>query len=76
MNRSTMQLNLDMLHEGDLLNLLNGLKAQTAPFIVRECEMKRPVGAKINATNVVANLSAACEIDWLTLRDPLLTKDL
>ncbi len=76
MNRSTMKLDLDMLHEGDLINLLNGLKEQTTPFIVRDCEMTRPIGAAINTKKVVANLSASCEIDWLTLRDPQLARDL
>jgi hypothetical protein len=76
MNRSTMKLDLDMLHEGDLINLLNGLKEQTTPFIVRDCEMTRPIGAAINTKKVVANLSASCEIDWLTLRDPQLARGL
>jgi len=73
LHRSIMKLNLDMLHEGDILNLLDGLHEQTTPFIVRECEIKRPVGAVVNAKNMVPNMQANCEIDWLTLRDPQLT---
>lgn len=73
LHRSVMKLNLDMLHEGDLLTLLDGLQEQSTPFIVRECEISRPVGASINVRAVSANLKAACEIDWLTLRDPQLT---
>jgi hypothetical protein len=65
-----------MLHEGDLLALLDGLHEQTTPFIVRECEIKRPVGAVVNAKNMVSNMQANCEIDWLTLRDPQLTSTL
>ena len=76
LHRSVMKLNLDMLHEGDILTLLDGLQAQSTPFIVRECEISRPIGAIINVKNVSANLKAACEIDWLTLRDPQLTNDL
>lgn len=72
LHRSTMKLNLDMLHEGDLINLLDGLHEQTSPFIVRECEISRPVGALVNSKNLVSNLKASCEIDWLTLRDPQL----
>ena len=68
-----MKLNLDMLHEGDLLTLLDGLQEQTTPFIVRDCEITRPIGTEINTKNIVANLKAVCEIDWLTLRDPQLT---
>lgn len=70
LQRSVMKLNLDMLHEGDLLTLLDGLQMQSTPFIVRECEISRPIGAVINTTNVIANLKAVCEIDWLTLHDP------
>jgi hypothetical protein len=73
LNRSVMNLKLDMLHEGDLLELLDGLHEQTTPFIVRDCEIKRPVGAVVNAKNMVPNMQANCEIDWLTLRDPQLS---
>ena len=73
LNRSVMSVKLDMLHEGDILALLDGLHQQTTPFIVRDCEVKRAVGAQINTKDVVANLQAACEIDWLTLRDPQLS---
>lgn len=72
LHRSIMSLKLDMLHEGDLLALLDGLREQTTPYIVRDCEIKRPVGAAVNIKNVAANMQANCEIDWLTLRDPQL----
>ena len=73
LNRSTMKLDMDMLHEGDLLNLLDGLNEQTTPFIVRECEIKRPGGSTVDTKNLTPNLKATCEIDWLTLRDPQLS---
>jgi hypothetical protein len=73
LHRSTMKLELDMLHEVDLLSLLEGLHEQSTPFIVRECEIKRPIGAVVNTRNLTSNLKAVCEIDWLTLRDPQLT---
>ena len=76
LNRSVMKLTLDMLHEGDLINLLDGLHEQAAPFIVRDCEISRPIGAVVNSKNLAANLKANCEIDWLTLRDPQLGKGL
>jgi hypothetical protein len=72
LNRSVMSIKLDMLHEGDILALLDGLHEQTTPFIVRDCEISRPVGAAVNAKNMAANMQAHCEIDWLTLRDPQL----
>ena len=73
LQRSIMKLNLELLHEGDLLNLLEGLNQQSTPYMVRECEITRPSGAIVNSKEVVANLTAVCEIDWLTLRDPQLT---
>ncbi|MFM9834976.1 MAG: hypothetical protein ACKVOA_02615 [Methylophilaceae bacterium] len=76
LHRSTMKLNLDMLHEGDLINLLDGLHEQSTPYIVRDCEISRPVGAQVNTRNLTSNLKATCEIDWLTLRDPQLSGSL
>ena len=73
LNRSIMNLKLDMLHEGDMLAIIDGLKEQTTPFLVRDCEIKRPIGALVNVKNVAANMQASCEIDWLTLRDPQLS---
>ncbi len=73
LQRSVMSVKLDMLHEGDILALIDGLHEQTTPFIVRDCEISRPVGAKVDTKNVAANMQANCEIDWLTLRDPQLT---
>ena len=74
LNRSVMSLKLDMLHEGDMLAIIDGLNEQTTPFIVRDCEIKRPIGALVNVKNVTANMQASCEIDWLTLRDPQLSQ--
>ena len=73
LQRSTMKLNLELLHENDLLNLLDGLRGQPTPYIVRDCEITRPSGAVINNKEVAANLRAVCEIDWLTIRDPQLS---
>ena len=72
LHRSIMSLKLDMLHEGDLLALLDGLHEQTTPYIVRDCEIKRPISAVVNTKTIAANMQANCEIDWLTLRDPQL----
>lgn len=76
LNRSVMELKLDMLHEGDLINLLKDLHINTPPFLVRDCEITRPIGADINVNQLKANLKARCEIDWVTLRDPELSKHL
>lgn len=69
LHRSIMQLELSMLHEGDLLTLINALKAQqTTPFIVRDCEITRLNVAVSN--NLVPNMRANCELDWFTIREP------
>ena len=70
LQRSTMKIDLDMLHEGDLIHLLSGLENQSSPYIVRDCEISRPLGTVIDSKTMAANLKAVCEIDWLTLRDP------
>ncbi len=75
-NRSVMELRLDMLHEGDLIHLVEDLHQDTPPFMVRECEITRPIGTDINSKKMIANLKAVCEIDWITLRDPELGKGL
>lgn len=69
MHRSVMQLELDMLHEADILNLTQSLAtANTTPFLLRECEIIRTNGAI--SKQLVANMHARCELDWLTLREP------
>lgn len=69
LHRSVMKLELSMLHEGDLLTLLAALDAaQTAPFIVRECEVSRQTDKP--ATKLVPNFLANCELDWLTIHEP------
>jgi len=71
LNRSVMKLELDMLHEGDLLQLTESLSANnTAPFILRDCEITRLTDASALSTQLVANLHAQCDLDWLTLREP------
>lgn len=66
--RSIMKLELPLLHEGDLLVLLDGLKRnQSTPFLVRDCTMERS-GVAVT-TVLVPVASVACEIDWLTLRE-------
>lgn len=68
--RSIMRLELAMLHEGDLLTLLEGLAAQqTTPFIVRQCEMTRQ-NANIG-NSLTPNMQAKCELDWITIHEPI-----
>lgn len=71
LNRSVMKLDLDMLHEGDLLQLTESLNAKdAAPFILRDCEVTRLNAGGALSKQLIANLHAQCELDWLTLREP------
>ena len=71
LNRSVMKLELDMLHEGDLLQLTEALNSQnSAPFILRDCEINRLNSGAQLSNELVANLHVLCELDWLTLREP------
>ncbi len=71
LSRSVMQFELDMLHEGDLLQLTESLnKTSTAMFILRDCEIHRLNEGSALGNQLVANLHAQCELDWLTLREP------
>lgn len=71
LSRSVMKLDLDMLHEGDLLQLTESLNTNnTAPFILRDCEIARLNPAGQISNQLIANLHAQCELDWLTLREP------
>ena len=69
LRRSVMKLELSMLHEGDLITLIEALKAkETTPFILRECEITRSTATI--TSRLAPNLLASCELDWLTIREP------
>jgi len=71
LNRSVMQFELDMLHEGDLLQLTESLsQANVAELILRDCEITRLNENGALSSQLIANLHAQCELDWLTLREP------
>ncbi|MGB4812641.1 MAG: hypothetical protein WBP13_09220 [Methylophilaceae bacterium] len=73
LHRSVMKLDLDMLHEGDILSLVESLSANnTAPFMLRDCEMTRiNQNSELMSKQLIANLHAKCELDWLTLHEPV-----
>lgn len=73
LHRSIMKLDLDMLHEGDILKLTESLAAKgTTPFMLRDCEITRLNTAAV-FNQLIPNLHANCELDWLTLREPTST---
>lgn len=65
-NASTMRIRMKLLHEGDLLNFINDLRARAKAFIkVRGCSVVRiERGTQITD---VAMLNAECQIDWITI---------
>jgi hypothetical protein len=71
LNRSIMTLDLDMLHEEDILQLTEALsKKGKEVFMLRDCEITR-LNAGGNLSNqLTPNLHSKCELDWLTLREP------
>ena len=66
--RSAMHVQLAMLHEGDLLTLLDTLSISQAPFMLRECEITRL--ATHSSDEMAPRFQTRCEIDWLTLHAP------
>ena len=67
--RSVMTLELPMLHEGDILVLLDELRqVQRASFLPRDCIITRNSSLTMPPT-LTASLNASCELDWLSLRE-------
>ncbi len=71
LHRSIMKFDLDMLHEGDILQLTESLRAKNAaPFMLRDCEITRLNAGGASNNQLIANLHALCELDWLTMHEP------
>lgn len=67
---SAMKLQVKLLHEEDLTRLLGDLRARARALIkVQSCTIARLPPVSEERTSGRANLTADCEIDWLTLRD-------
>lgn len=76
LNRSVMKLELDMLHEADLLRLTEALNTEAStPFMLRDCEINRLNPGSQFGSELSANLHAQCELDWLTLREPTVVQN-
>lgn len=69
LHRSVMKLTIAMLHENDLLTLLQARPAKdTTPNMLRDCSITRVGGG--GRGKFLPNLNATCEIDWLTITEP------
>lgn len=65
---STMNLQMPLLHEDDLLGFLSDLRnAVHAHILVRDCTIERTPSSSEN--RLTAQLRAVCAIDWITLRE-------
>lgn len=70
---SIMNISLEMLHEGDIITLLEGLNANAhAPYILRQCEIRRLTN-QFRTDVMQPSFQAICELDWMTLHEPLAT---
>lgn len=66
---STMKVDLQLLHEEDLLRFLADLRASgNAYYSVKRCVMTR-TGQAVSGTTMVPRLSAQCDIDLITIVD-------
>ena len=69
LHRSIMKIELSMLHEGDLLTMIDAFLARDAtPFMPRECVITRLTD--ITRNKLAPNLLANCELDWITISEP------
>jgi septal ring factor EnvC (AmiA/AmiB activator) len=65
---SPMRLEMALLHENDLLGLLDDLQAQVQALVsVRNCRIERLT--QDSSRQNAANLKAQCDIDWITLQE-------
>ncbi|MDQ8021648.1 MAG: hypothetical protein REI94_07400 [Moraxellaceae bacterium] len=69
---SRMRLDLGLLHEGDLLRVLDDLQARRDVLVVpRACRLDRaPAAPRANPRETPPSLDAHCELDWITVLPP------
>ncbi len=66
--RSGMKLKLDLLHEGDIFQVLNDLdKSAQGIYSVSECELIKRPGEKLEDIKK-GNILAECILDWFTIK--------
>lgn len=65
---SSMKLNLDLLHMGDLKNLFNDLdRSAQGIYNISNCRLKRTGGDKFEL-EIRPNIAAECELHWLNIK--------
>ncbi|MBI2308725.1 MAG: hypothetical protein HYU78_15660 [Rhodocyclales bacterium] len=64
---SAMKMQLKLLHEGDLLDFINDLRAHARAYVrVRSCTVSRIARGAIPGD--AAQLDADCQLDWITIQ--------
>lgn len=65
---SNMKLQIQLLHEEDLLNFIDDLRHSVPAYLrLRSCDVQRLVASE-SAEPTIAQLKAECSIDWITWR--------
>lgn len=70
LHQSQMNLNFNLLHEGDVLTLTESLaNKEMANWLLKSCKITKNKPLAVNHDN----LTAECTIDWFTLSEPVNT---
>ena len=65
---SSMDLNLKLLHEGDLINLMQSLNENAnGLYSIRSCELVRK-NQVIKRSTTTGNIDAKCKLDWYNIK--------
>ncbi len=68
---SRIKITLPLLHEADIFHLLEELQKFNGLFVVEACAIQRTANAlSFDKSGLDTNLSASCQILWLTLQPP------
>ena len=67
--KSDMTLKMQLLHEGDLFNLLDALSNKAkGVFRVKECKINSRVTDTLSDNPAAGNVDAECLLEWFTLK--------
>ena len=67
---SSMKMSARLLHEEDLINLIDDLRRDArALILVRACALSR-LARTVSDTTATPHLQAECQIEWITLQGP------
>lgn len=67
---SQMRMQVQILHEGELLGLIDDIRKSVRALIqLRSCTMERVTGVSAGDRNNPAPLKAECTLEWITLRE-------